>query len=60
MLKVPAIEDLYCYRWNIDIIFCAWRQAANLEKAFNRRDNEGYSDVFGSNLSIIEHKNGII
>ena len=40
MLKASAIGELYRCRWNIEIIFRAWKQSANLDKALNRQSNE--------------------
>jgi hypothetical protein len=40
MFSEQDIRDLYRCRWNIEIIFHAWRQSSNLDKALNRRSNE--------------------
>lgn len=42
MLNARAIGELYRCRWNIEIIFRAWKQSANLDKALNRRSNEDH------------------
>jgi len=38
-LKASQICELYRCRWNIEILFRAWKQGMNLEKALNRRSN---------------------
>ena len=42
MLNARALAELYRCRWNIEIIFRAWKQSANLEQALNRRSNEDH------------------
>jgi hypothetical protein len=39
-MKAQAAADLYTCRWNIEIIFRAWKQGMNLTRALNRRTNE--------------------
>jgi IS4 transposase len=41
-LNARALAELYRCRWNIEIIFRAWKQSANLAKALNRRSNEDH------------------
>lgn len=38
-LKGSQIGELYRCRWNIEILFRAWKQGMNLEKALNRRSS---------------------
>lgn len=45
VLKARAVCELYRCRWNIEIIFRAWKQSANLDKALNRRSNEDHFQV---------------
>ena len=45
MLGAQQIAELYRCRWNIEIIFRAWKQSANLEKALNRESNEEHFQV---------------
>jgi len=39
------VSELYRCRWNIEIVFRAWKQAANLDKALNRTSNEDHFQV---------------
>jgi len=39
-MDAQAVADLYTCRWNIEIIFRAWKQGMNLSGALNRRSNE--------------------
>jgi len=45
MLSAKQISELYRCRWNIEIIFRAWKQSANLSKALNRKSNEDHFQV---------------
>ena len=40
MMNVKEISDLYTCRWNIEIIFRAWKQGMNLGGALNRQSNQ--------------------
>lgn len=44
-LGARDISELYRCRWNIEIIFRAWKQSANLDKALNRQSNEDHFQV---------------
>ena len=44
-LSTRQVSELYRCRWNIEIIFRAWKQSANLTKALNRRSNEDHFQV---------------
>jgi hypothetical protein len=39
-MKAQAVADLYTCRWNIEIIFRAWKQGMNLSRALDRKSNE--------------------
>ena len=45
--KMPerSVSELYRCRWNIEIIFRAWKQSANLDQALNRTSNEDHFQV---------------
>ena len=45
MLSAKQVAELYRCRWNIEIIFRAWKQSANLSKALNRKSNEDHFQV---------------
>ena len=42
ILSAKQVAELYRCRWNIEIIFRAWKQSANLGKALNRKSNEDH------------------
>ena len=44
-LSAAQVSELYRCRWNIEIIFRAWKQSANLDRALNRRSNEDHFQV---------------
>lgn len=44
-LSARQMSELYRCRWNIEIIFRAWKQSANLDRALNRRSNEDHFQV---------------
>ena len=39
-MDAQAVADLYTCRWNIEIIFRAWKQGMNLSSALDRKSNE--------------------
>ena len=41
-MNTQAAADLYSCRWNIEIIFRAWKQGMNLTRALNRRTKEDH------------------
>ena len=45
LMAAPDVSELYRCRWNIEIIFRAWKQSANLGKALKRRSNEDHFQV---------------
>jgi len=45
LLSPKDIGELYRCRWNIEIIFRAWKQSANLDKALNRKSSEYHFQV---------------
>jgi hypothetical protein len=44
-MAARSVSALYRCRWNIEIIFRAWKQSANLDKALNRTSNENHFQV---------------
>ena len=44
-MSARSVSELYCCRWNIEIIFRAWKQSANLDQALNRTSNEDHFQV---------------
>jgi IS4 transposase len=44
-MSAQSVSELYRCRWNIEIVFRAWKQSANLDKALNRTSNEDHFQV---------------
>ena len=44
-MSASSVSELYRCRWNIEIVFRAWKQSANLDKALNRKSNEDHFQV---------------
>ena len=44
-MSARSVSELYRCRWNIEIIFRAWKQSANLDEALNRTSNEDHFQV---------------
>lgn len=45
MMDAERVSELYRCRWTIEIIFRAWKQSANLEKALNRKSSSHHMQV---------------
>lgn len=44
-MAARSVSELYRCRWNIEIVFRAWKQSANLDRALNRTSNEDHFQV---------------
>jgi hypothetical protein len=44
-MAARSVSELYRCRWNIEIIFRAWKQSASLDEALNRTSNEDHFQV---------------
>jgi IS4 transposase len=44
-MSAQSVSELYRCRWNIEIVFRAWKQSANLDEALNRTSNEDHFQV---------------
>lgn len=45
MMSAESVSELYRCRWNIEIVFRAWKQSAKLDVALNRKSNEDHFQV---------------
>ena len=45
MMSAKSVSELYRCRWNIEIVFRAWKQSAKLDVALNRKSNEDHFQV---------------
>lgn len=44
-MSAQSVSELYRCRWNIEFVFRAWKQSANLDATLNRESNEDHIQV---------------